>query len=88
VLRVSCILQEFKFPPKFFGYLTGHHWGAVVISNKDGVSSGEGARVQREFRHVYQEAAPDANRIKAWCNKFLETGIILKGQGEGQRVSD
>jgi hypothetical protein len=42
VLRVSYILQEFKFPPKFLGYLTGHHWGAVVISCKDGVSSGEG----------------------------------------------
>jgi hypothetical protein len=43
VLRVSYILQELKFPPKFLGYLTGHRWGAVVISRKDGVSSGEGA---------------------------------------------
>jgi hypothetical protein len=22
VLRVSCVIQEFKFPPNFFGYLT------------------------------------------------------------------
>jgi hypothetical protein len=33
VLRVSYVLQEF----------TGHRWGAVVISRKNGVSSGEGA---------------------------------------------
>ena len=43
VLRVICVLQKFKFPPKVLGYLTGHCWGAVVISCKDGVSSGEGA---------------------------------------------
>jgi hypothetical protein len=43
VLRVSCVLQEFKFLPKVLCYLTGHRWGAVVISRKDGVSSGEGA---------------------------------------------
>jgi hypothetical protein len=46
-------------------------------------------RVQREFRRVYQKAAPDAKRIKAWQNKFLETGSVLKGHGGGrQRVSD
>jgi hypothetical protein len=46
-------------------------------------------RVQREFRHVYQKAAPDAKRIKAWHNKFLETGSVLKGHGGGrQRVSN
>jgi hypothetical protein len=45
-------------------------------------------RVQREFRRVYQKAAPDAKRIKAW-HKFLETGSVLKGHGGGrQRVSD
>jgi hypothetical protein len=38
VLRVSCILQEFKFSPKFVGYPTGHRWGAIVVSHKDGVS--------------------------------------------------
>jgi hypothetical protein len=42
VVRVSCLLQEFKFTPIFLGYLTSHRWGAVVISRKDGVSSGEG----------------------------------------------
>jgi hypothetical protein len=36
-------------------------------------------RVQREFCHVYQIVAPDAKKIKAWQNKFLETGRILKG---------
>ena len=46
-------------------------------------------RMQREFRRVYQKAAPDAKRIKAWHNKFLETGSVLKGHGGGrQRVSD
>jgi hypothetical protein len=40
-------------------------------------------RVQREFCRVYQKAAPDAKGIKAWHNKFLETRIILKGQGRG-----
>jgi hypothetical protein len=30
VLRVSCVLQEFKIPPKFLDYLTGHRWGAGV----------------------------------------------------------
>jgi hypothetical protein len=24
VLRVSCTLREFNFPPRFAGYLTGH----------------------------------------------------------------
>jgi hypothetical protein len=43
VLIVSCVLQKFKFPPKVLGYLTGHRCGTVVISRKDGVSSGEGA---------------------------------------------
>jgi hypothetical protein len=33
----------FKIPPKVLGYLTGHRWGAFVISSKDGVSSGEGS---------------------------------------------
>jgi hypothetical protein len=43
VLRVSCVLQEFRILPKFLGYLTAHRWEAVVISHKDGISSGEGA---------------------------------------------
>jgi hypothetical protein len=30
-------------PPKFLCYRTGHRWGAVVISRRNGVSSGEGA---------------------------------------------
>jgi hypothetical protein len=42
-------------------------------------------RVQREFHHVYQKAAPEAKRIKAW-HKFLETGRVLKGHGGGRRV--
>jgi hypothetical protein len=42
VLWVSCVLQEFTFLPTFLGYLTGHSWGTVVISHKDGVSSGQG----------------------------------------------
>jgi hypothetical protein len=41
VLRVSCRLRKFKFPPTFLGYLTGHSWGAALISGKYGVSSGE-----------------------------------------------
>jgi hypothetical protein len=40
VLRVSCVLQDLKFPPEFVSCLT-HSWGAVVFSVKDGVSSGE-----------------------------------------------
>jgi hypothetical protein len=94
-LQVSCILQEFKFPPKFLGYLTGHRLGAVVISRKDGVSSGEGTsccvsivRVQSVFRRAYQKAAPDAKRIDAWHNKFLETWSVLKGHEGGRRVSN
>jgi hypothetical protein len=43
VLRVPCLLPEFKFWPKFLGYFTSHRWGAVVISRKDDVSSGDGA---------------------------------------------
>jgi hypothetical protein len=39
VLRVSCVLQEFKFPPKFLSYLKGHRWGSVVVSRKDGPQS-------------------------------------------------
>jgi hypothetical protein len=27
VLRVSFLLQDFKFKPKFLSYLTGHCWG-------------------------------------------------------------
>jgi hypothetical protein len=42
MLRFSCLLQEFKFTPKFLGYLTDHRWSALVISRKDDVSSGEG----------------------------------------------
>jgi hypothetical protein len=30
-------------------------------------------RVPREFRLVYEKAASDVKRIKAWHNKFLET---------------
>jgi hypothetical protein len=31
VLRLSCALQEFKFPPKYLGYLRGHLWGALPV---------------------------------------------------------
>jgi hypothetical protein len=76
----------------------GHRSGTVIISHKDGVSS-EGVssscffestvRVWREFRCVYQKVAPDAKRIKAWHNKFLEGGSILKAHGGGwQHVYD
>jgi spermidine/putrescine-binding protein len=35
VLRVSCLLQEFKFPSKGLGYLMGHRWGTtMVLTNK------------------------------------------------------
>jgi hypothetical protein len=30
--------------------------------------------VQSKFRRVYQKAIPDAKRIEAWQNKFLEAG--------------
>jgi hypothetical protein len=30
-LRVSCVLQEFKFMPKFLGYLTDHRWGVPKV---------------------------------------------------------
>ncbi|PNF17736.1 hypothetical protein B7P43_G07071 [Cryptotermes secundus] len=45
-------------------------------------------RLQREFHHIYQKAAPDAKRIKAWHNKFLGTGSVLKEYGDRQCVSD
>jgi hypothetical protein len=32
-----------QIPAQILGYLTGYSWDAVVISCKDGVSSGEGA---------------------------------------------
>jgi hypothetical protein len=45
--------------------------------------------VQREFLRVCQKATPVANRIKAWHNKSLESGSILKGhEGSPQCVSD
>jgi hypothetical protein len=45
-------------------------------------------RVQREFRQVYQKAAPVAKRLKIWHNKVLEIGSILKGhRGGRQHVS-
>jgi hypothetical protein len=31
VLRISCLLQQLKFPPKFLGYLTGHRWGILTV---------------------------------------------------------
>jgi hypothetical protein len=31
VLMASCLLQRFKFSPKFLGYLTGHRWGAPTV---------------------------------------------------------
>jgi hypothetical protein len=31
VLWISCLLQEFKFPPKCLGYLTGHRRGAPAV---------------------------------------------------------
>jgi hypothetical protein len=41
MLRIFCILEEFKFPHKYLGYLTGHRRSAVVNSSKYGVRSGE-----------------------------------------------
>jgi hypothetical protein len=41
VFRVSCLLREFKFPPKFLGYLTGHCSLPVIFSRKGSVSSGK-----------------------------------------------
>jgi hypothetical protein len=40
-VKISCVEQEFRLPPKFVGYITGHYWDPVVISHKDGVSLGE-----------------------------------------------
>jgi hypothetical protein len=31
VLRVPCLLKEYKSPPKYLGYLTGHGWGAPTV---------------------------------------------------------
>jgi hypothetical protein len=31
VLRISCMLQEFIFPPKFLGHLTSHFCGAPTV---------------------------------------------------------
>jgi hypothetical protein len=46
-------------------------------------------RVQTEFYHVHQKAAPDAKRFKAWHNRFLESGGVLEGHGGGRQcVSD
>jgi hypothetical protein len=41
VFRASCLRHEFKFTPKFLGYLTDHRWVANVISHKVDVSSGK-----------------------------------------------
>jgi hypothetical protein len=35
VLRMSCILQEFKFPPTFLGYLTGHRLGRTSGAHRE-----------------------------------------------------
>lgn len=45
-------------------------------------------KVQREFRRVYNKAAPDSKRIKAWHTQFLNTGSVEKRHGGGRRVSD
>jgi hypothetical protein len=34
MLEVSCVLQEFEFPPKFLGFLAIQLWDAVVNSRK------------------------------------------------------
>jgi hypothetical protein len=31
VLRVSCVLQELKFLPKFLSYHKDHLWGAATV---------------------------------------------------------
>jgi hypothetical protein len=31
VLRVPCVLQEFKFPNKFLGHFTGDSWGEPKV---------------------------------------------------------
>jgi hypothetical protein len=76
VLRVSCVLQELKFLPKVLCYLTGHRWGAVVISHKDGVSSGEGAsccvvfwflRLYAYKVQILQELKPEDKPRRQFC---------------------
>jgi hypothetical protein len=81
--------------------LHGPPLGDVAISRKDGVSSGRrnllcdspSYKSIVEFRRAYQNGAPDAKRIKARHNKFLEYGSALNGHRGGggggwQRVSD
>jgi hypothetical protein len=34
VLRISCIIHEFKYPPKFLGCLMGHRWRAPTLLRK------------------------------------------------------
>jgi hypothetical protein len=31
VLSLSCVVQDFKFPPKLLGYLKDHRWGASTV---------------------------------------------------------
>jgi hypothetical protein len=31
ILGDSCVPQEFKFTPKFLGYLMGHRWAAPTV---------------------------------------------------------
>jgi hypothetical protein len=77
-LRVSCVLQEFKLPSKFLGYLKATT-GALLWFHVMMVSAQEKervvvwfsefksvVRVPREFCRVYQKAAPHAKSIKAW----------------------
>jgi hypothetical protein len=40
VLSFFCSQGEFKFPPKFLGYFTGHIWETVVILRKHIASPG------------------------------------------------
>jgi hypothetical protein len=37
MLKVSSVLQEFKFRPIFWGYLTDHRWGAPTALMYKGI---------------------------------------------------
>jgi hypothetical protein len=41
--------------------------------------------VKRNYRQVYGGDAPDMKTIKAWSDKFLATGSLLKQSGGTRR---
>ncbi|KAJ8870641.1 hypothetical protein PR048_029664 [Dryococelus australis] len=74
-----------------------HSVAMLSVCPQNCICSGEGTignaefksivMVQREFRRVYNKAAPEAKRIRAWHTQFLNTGSVVKRHGGGRRVS-